>query len=109
MNHVKAIRSLAHKSAEFDKISGIHGCFEPPRLVLKLSRWVRNQKIRKKKLRLFVGEQVLEMDSYLHEELQEGNKNVKDIHTIASTLSIISHITTGVFNHLHWRPYCAGP
>lgn len=67
--------------------------------------------MRKEKLglKVFVGEQVLEMDSYLYEGLQEGKENVQDIHTIASTLSIILHITMGVFNHLYWRAYCAGP
>lgn len=109
MNRVKAIISLANKSAEFDKFTGIHGCFEPLGLVLEFYSWVRNQKMGKEKLKVFVGEHVLEMDPYLHEGLQEGKENVQGIHTIASTLSIISHITMGVFNHLHWRPYYAGP
>ncbi len=59
---------------------------------LGLSNWISAKELKQNELKLkaLVGQQVLQTDAYLQEGLSEERQTVKDVHTIASALSIIA-------------------
>lgn len=76
---------------------------------LGLSNWITAQELKKNELKLkaLVGEQVVQTDAYLQEGLQEERETIQDIHTIASTLSILNHRYKDAFNTVQKELYCA--